>query len=383
MDEHITTPVTAEDLTSPAVVGPAHAAVYEVIRTWPGSAERNAVIWRAVEAYQTALATVPGDLPARMAEAFRAAAHFCDGRCDCQPGEHDTVVTGIDGDARITRVEGTPEGLARVTVGVRDEHLAATLARLAHALGELSSLRDHRARWETEKARADQLGLERDEWRDRVKDLDSERIAAEQRANRAESESQQWRALAEDEATEAQVERLQAELADMRNQRDAAAKIGADNYRELVDVAVERDALKAKVTEYENALNWQVSCLGCSKSLTASINDQAQIDLLTEERDALKDGNERARTVASGWKVEARKASSRVAEAEKYVEEIRWNAWAAAYGCHADELLAALDAPETTDSSKDPAGSVGTGEGGSKSGCAPETPGDAETEDRP
>ena len=50
-----TPPDGAESLTSPAVVGPAYAAVYEVIRKWPGSAERNAVIWRAVEAYRAAL----------------------------------------------------------------------------------------------------------------------------------------------------------------------------------------------------------------------------------------------------------------------------------------------------------------------------------------
>jgi hypothetical protein len=98
-------------------------------------------IWRAVEAYRTALATVPGDLPARTAGAFRAAAHWCDGRCDCQPGEHDVVVTGIDGDARIARVEGSPEGLARVAVGVSGEDVVATVAKNAQLRRSLDEAR--------------------------------------------------------------------------------------------------------------------------------------------------------------------------------------------------------------------------------------------------
>jgi hypothetical protein len=108
-------PVTTEDLTSPAVVGPAYAAVYEVIRQWPGTAERNAVIWRAVEAHRAALAGDPGDLPARMAEALTHE-HYRRARL---------------------RIEASPEehsaAFAEVAVSVRWEHAAHLAARLAVA----------------------------------------------------------------------------------------------------------------------------------------------------------------------------------------------------------------------------------------------------------
>jgi hypothetical protein len=117
---HGPAPVTAEDLTSPAVVGPAYAAVYEVIRKWPGTAERNAVIWRAVTAYRAALAGDPGDLPALMA-AVMAQHHDVDVRTDW------ACVCGVP-------FEDWNAHLAEVAMSVRWEDHAATIAQLAQAL---------------------------------------------------------------------------------------------------------------------------------------------------------------------------------------------------------------------------------------------------------
>jgi hypothetical protein len=136
-----------------------------------------------------ALAGDPGDLPARMAAEMRQAI------------DYELTAGGGDGLRELLASLDDPASLALVAaaMGVRDEYLAHMTARAVYAEGQLSALRDHRARWETEKARADALRLERDEWRSRVKDMDEGRIAAEQRASRAEVDAEQWRALAEDE----------------------------------------------------------------------------------------------------------------------------------------------------------------------------------------
>jgi hypothetical protein len=77
--------------------------------------------------------------------------------------------------------------VAAAASGVRDEHLVYMTARAVYAEGQLSARRDHETRWELEKARADALRLERDEWRSRVKDMDEGRIAAEQRGQQSRS----------------------------------------------------------------------------------------------------------------------------------------------------------------------------------------------------
>jgi hypothetical protein len=227
------------------------------------------------------LAGDPGDLPARMtAEMRRHSSTVLPGECICG-----------------ARVDGWDEHLATAALSVRWEHAASQAAEVERLRALTATCTCYDGNPENyEGAHAD---------------------CPVHGAVRAYNDAQ------------AEVERLRAELAEAKRQfstfRNEVLGDLSDVVKERGEAQAERDALKAKVTEYENALNWQVSCLGCSKLLTSSINDQAQIDLLAEERDALKATIERVKAIAERW--------GRGLWAERYA---------------ARELQAALDAPETT-----------------------------------
>lgn len=73
--------------------------------------------------------TPTGDLRERLREALRQAAHWCDGRCDCEFGDHKVfVVAQVDG--RITEIEGTPDALADAVLHVVEHDILAAVQRV-------------------------------------------------------------------------------------------------------------------------------------------------------------------------------------------------------------------------------------------------------------
>jgi hypothetical protein len=148
------------------------------------------------------------DLPARMAEAIRVAAHECLDDCG-QNGCHPNVATRVVVDGKVVEVEGTPEAFAQVALGVHDEHLVYMTARAVYAEGQLSARRDHETRWETEKARADKAEYDLE--------IRTDTARSNGRAHRyayLESEKQRERAdqaEAERDALKAAIERARAE----------------------------------------------------------------------------------------------------------------------------------------------------------------------------
>lgn len=59
----------------------------------------------------------------QLADAIRKAAHWCDGRCDCNEGDHDLFVTEALKD-RVVQVEGTPESITDAVMPVVEAAIA-------------------------------------------------------------------------------------------------------------------------------------------------------------------------------------------------------------------------------------------------------------------
>jgi len=97
-------------------------------------------------------------------------------------------------------------------------------------------------------------------------------------------------------------------LARLREEADAGERCGGANHiphiAELREKIVFWEKKIADLTQYQNAMNWETSCLSCSKLLTASINDEEKIERLTEEREALRDIIEAIRTDADAQRRE-------------------------------------------------------------------------------
>lgn len=87
----------------------------------------------------------------------------------------------------------TPDIWARVDQAIDTDPLqlrnivAELLARATHAENELAALRDHRARWQTEHARAERLTAERNAAHNRIAALDANGAELLTRAEQAEA----------------------------------------------------------------------------------------------------------------------------------------------------------------------------------------------------
>ena len=138
-------------------------------------AELLAKIWgdQIANAVIAELAGDPGDLPKRLAEALKR--FFDDPPLD-------------DGPEEFLQAAG------RAVMAVRWEDHAATLAKLEHALAELASLRDHRARWQTEHERAERAKAEIGTLTNRVHALEANGAELLHRTERAEAANERVRA---------------------------------------------------------------------------------------------------------------------------------------------------------------------------------------------
>jgi hypothetical protein len=181
-----------------------------------------------------ALADDPGDLPVRMATELER--HFSDDPyaevCDCGAA-----------------VANWRAHQAEAVASVRWEHAAHLAARLAesearaeHAEGELSSLRDHCSRWETEHAEVERLQAKLAEAKEDVEigdekigELNGITIRLEKRA--AHSDAQRRRA----DELEAERDLLAAKV----------EQIYAVDREAMAMVRAERDTLKAKLVSLQ------------------------------------------------------------------------------------------------------------------------------------
>jgi hypothetical protein len=254
--------MASDDTTSPVAAEGLRERIDDVIADWATN-PRGRHLGDLVVA---ALAGDPGDLPARMAAEMRQHHHLdinhpewavADDTCEC--GE-----TVTDWDAH----------RAAAAMGVRDEHLAATVAENAelrrreeHAVKEHQVTRERlaEARREVAELRRTPLAAEEEIRRLRAGLVTESRAADDVIADLEElikTERQQH------EATLAEVERLQAELAEAKasaesvhgalmkayeQQNDAYAEVSwkrLDEQRERAEKAeAERDALKAAIAE--------------------------------------------------------------------------------------------------------------------------------------
>lgn len=143
-----------------------------------------------LDAVMAALAGDPGDLPARMAEAIREAAHDCDDDCEMS-GCHPNVIAVTESNGKIFDVEGTPEALVEVAMSVRWEHAtrqAIELERLRAERDELSQTLDATMRnFEDYVEEHRLIEQERDALRAAGKAVIGQRDAAIQRAEGAEA----------------------------------------------------------------------------------------------------------------------------------------------------------------------------------------------------
>jgi chromosome segregation ATPase len=123
--------------------------------------------------------------------------------------------------------------------------VAEVLARAEHAEGELSSLRDHRARWQTEHERAERLAAELKQEEHHFAQLGELYV----HACRGASERKSLRLRAEQ--AEAEVERLRAELASVQ----AYSRGVAEDYNAAADergnAETEREHWKARAEQAE------------------------------------------------------------------------------------------------------------------------------------
>lgn len=96
---------------------------------------------QAADRALAALAADPGDLPKRMADAIRQAAHDCDDDCEVVGCHPNIAAKYTSAGGTIIEVEGTPEALAEAVMPVRDGATAHVVARLAEAEAEVERLR--------------------------------------------------------------------------------------------------------------------------------------------------------------------------------------------------------------------------------------------------
>jgi hypothetical protein len=71
--------------------------------------------------------------------------------------------------------------------------------------------------------------------------------------------------------------RLQGLLATQEKRATATARAERAEH-ERDDVIAERDRLRALIAEYENAISWDTTCLGCAKTLEAMARAEAERD---------------------------------------------------------------------------------------------------------
>jgi uncharacterized coiled-coil DUF342 family protein len=222
-------------------------------------------------------------LPEQMADAIRSH-HTDDERVDWE-GNPVYCVCG-------EMVEDWEDHWAAAALSVRWEAFIATAAENAqlraerdHAEGELSALRDHNTRWETEKARADAAEAEvrhlsafRDELFGDIAKTVAERDRAKSLVGAA--GDQIGDVIRERNQAQAVVERLRAELAQAHNLSNIRAKLLREAWDAHHDTMDERDALRRKLTAKEA----EVSGLNRDREGWRTRADKAEAELAVIKR---------------------------------------------------------------------------------------------------